>query len=70
MPFNTYLILDSNHKLHYLKKPLSIRSHLQAHKFLCKILQETMESASITLDSKQDSNKLESTKKDSIKTAN
>ncbi|WP_233706143.1 tRNA (guanosine(46)-N7)-methyltransferase TrmB [Helicobacter bilis] len=70
MPFNTYLILDSNHKLHYLKKPLSIRSHLQAHKFLCKILQEAMESASITLDSKQDSNKLESTKKDSIKTAN
>ena len=80
MPFNTYLILDSNHKLHYLKKPLSIRSHLQAHKFLCKILQEAMESASITLDSKQDSikqksnkiesNKIESSKQDSIKTAN
>ena len=77
MPFNTYLILDSNHKLHYLKKPLSIRSHLQAHKFLCKILQETMESASITLDSKQDSikqksnkiesNKIESSKQDSNK---
>lgn len=40
MPFNTYLILDQNKELHYLKNPLRIHSHIQAHNFLCKILQD------------------------------
>lgn len=38
MPFNTYLVLEKNGNLHYLKKPLDIQSHRLAHEFLCKIL--------------------------------
>lgn len=39
MPFNTYLVIDDSHGLHYLKNPLNINSHIKAHTFLCKILQ-------------------------------
>ncbi len=71
MPFNTYLVLDSNKNLHYLKKPLPIRSHIQAHNFLCKILQDSIGRDSTRLDSNDlDFNTLEAIKQDSIKTAN
>lgn len=40
MPFNTYLVIDDYKGLHYLKNPLSINSHIKAHTFLCKILQD------------------------------
>lgn len=39
MPFNTYIVLDHDKSLHYLKSPLHINSHIKAHTFLCKILQ-------------------------------
>lgn len=41
MPFNTYLILNQNKELRYLKEPLHIRSHIQAHDFLCKIFKDS-----------------------------
>ncbi len=41
MPFNTYLILE-NGELHYLKRPLYIKSHIMAHQFLCKILEQSL----------------------------
>ncbi|RDU66382.1 tRNA (guanosine(46)-N7)-methyltransferase TrmB [Helicobacter didelphidarum] len=41
VPFNTFLVLEENKSLHYLKYPLNINSHRLAHKFLCGILTET-----------------------------
>ncbi len=40
MPFNTYLVLEQDKSLHYLKTPLHVRSHMQAHIFLCEILKD------------------------------
>lgn len=42
VPFNTYLVLEQDKSLHYLKNPMGVRSHMRAHEFLCAILQDSI----------------------------